>query len=72
MKAVFDRISRDHHVATLDVSSTEADEIAAEVYNYAAPRCMSRDVEVVVDLDDMAGTIFCGFQVGGSFKLIPE
>jgi hypothetical protein len=66
--ATFDRISRNHNVAPLTVSG-DADAIAEQIYRYAKPKVASRDVEVVVDLEEMKGHIFCGMQVGGSFTL---
>jgi hypothetical protein len=81
--AEFDRISRDHKVPPLTVDVDEgnpakgrhpspeqmADQIAEQVYRYAYPRTISRGIEVVVDLDTMAGTIFAGLHVAGSFTL---
>jgi len=67
-RATFDRISRDHHVASLEVQG-DADAIAEQIFRYAKPRVASRDITVVVDLGKMVGTIFCGFHVGGSFTL---
>lgn len=69
--AHFDRISRNHDVPDLAVSG-DADNIAEHVYHYARPRVASQDLEVVVDLEDRSGTIFCGMQVGGSFTLTPD
>lgn len=66
--ATFDRISRNHDVAPLAVSG-DAEDIAEQVYRYARDKVVSQDLEVVVDLGELRGTIFCGFHVGGSFTL---
>ena len=68
--AKFDRISRNHNVAPLAVHG-DADAIAEQIYRYAKPKVVSRDVEIVVDLEKLSGTIFCGFHVVGSFTLEP-
>lgn len=69
-RATFDRISRNHDVPPLNVAG-DADSIAEQVWRYAKGKVASRDVDVVVDLEAMRGTIFCGVQVGGSFTLEP-
>ena len=66
--AKFDRISRNHNVEPLNVAGTP-DAIAEQVWNYARPKCASRDIEVCVDMERMTGTIFAGFHVAGSFTL---
>lgn len=69
-RAKFDRISRNHNVPDLSVDGS-AQNIAEQVYRYAKPKVASRDVEVIVDLEALKGTIYCGMQVGGSFTLEP-
>ena len=69
--ATFDRISRNHDVPPLNVAG-DAEDIAEQVFNYARPRCLSRDVSVGVDLDKLTGTIFAGMHVAGSFTLEPR
>jgi len=71
MLAKFDRISRNHDVPDLAVSG-DAQAIAEQVYRYAKPKVASKDVEVVVDLAESRGTIYCGMQVGGSFVLMSD
>jgi hypothetical protein len=65
----FDRIGRSRDVAPLECDATCADELAEQVYRYARPHLLSRDVNVVVDLTAAKGEIFCGFQSGGSFSI---
>jgi hypothetical protein len=65
----FDRIGRTHDVAPLDVSAVDADALAESIYRYARPHLRSRDVEVVVDLEAMRGSILCGFHSGGRFTV---
>jgi hypothetical protein len=65
----FDRIGRNHHVPPLHRDAADADELAEAIYRYARPHLMSRDVEVVVDLDKMTGHILCGFNSGGTFAI---
>lgn len=65
----FNRIGRTHDVLDLAVATTNPDEIAGLVYRYARPMLRSRDVEVVVNLETMRGSIFCGFNNGGTFTL---
>jgi hypothetical protein len=66
----FERIGRNHYVPPLDVIADHPDEIAFAVYNYARPRLASTDVEVVADLEEMSGTIYVGFHVGGRFTIM--
>jgi hypothetical protein len=66
--AKFDRISRNHEVAPLVVHG-DADAIAEQIYRYARPKCASRNIEVMADLEELKGTIFAGFHVAGSFTL---
>lgn len=69
--ATFDRISRDHDVPPLEVCGVDADELALGVYDYARRRCLSRDIEVVVNLTELRGTIYAGMHTAGSFVLAP-
>lgn len=68
----FDRIGRKHEVKPLTVEADTADELAAVIFRYARPHLMSADVDVVVDLEKGCGTIFAGFQTGGSFTITPK
>jgi len=77
--AVFDRVGRTHDVAPLKVAvpnhlldqddGAAADFIAESVHQYVRRKLVSRDVEVIVDLDNRRGQIFCGFQDGGTFTI---
>lgn len=69
VRVTFARIGRNRAVPPLDVKAADADDLAEQIHRYARPHLLSRDVEVVVDLAEMRGTIFCGFQSGGSFTL---
>lgn len=81
----FDRIGRSRNVAPMTVQVEDADKASPEdiadglaevIYKYARPHLRSRDVEVVVDLDDLEGPgkgyIFCGFNNGGTFTVAVE
>lgn len=65
----FDRIGRNHDVAPLQATADDADELAEAIYRYSRPHLSSRDVEVVVDLEQSRGSIFCGFNSGGRFTI---
>jgi hypothetical protein len=64
----FDRISRNHNVPPLNVAGGPQ-AIAEQIWDYARPKCGSRDIDVIVDMEAMAGTIYAGFHVAGSFTL---
>jgi hypothetical protein len=66
--AVFDRISRNHDVPPLKVTGGP-NAIAEQVWEYARPKCASRDIDVAVDMEAMAGTIYAGWHVAGTFTL---
>jgi hypothetical protein len=68
-RLTFDRIGRDSNIDPLDVEADSADEISFAVYNYARPRLRSSELEVVSNLTEGRGSIFCGFQGGGSFTI---
>jgi hypothetical protein len=66
----FARVGRNHSVRPLEITSSEdADYIAERIHRYARQYLASRDVEVMVDLDKMTGSIFCGFNSGGTFTI---
>jgi len=66
----FDRIGRSHDVKPLHCHGIDGpNHLAEAVYHYARPHLLSRDVDVVVDLGAMRGSIFCGVQSGGSFEI---
>lgn len=70
----FDRIGRNHNPDALEIDDVaepvDWDKIADVIYHHvrAKGRLASRDVEVIVG-NDNDGTIFCGMQVGGTFKI---
>jgi hypothetical protein len=69
----FDRIGRNHTVEPITVPATlTADDIAEHVYRHARPHLASRNVEVAVDLEHGHGTIFCGFNNGGTFTITAD
>lgn len=70
----FQRIGRTHDVPPLEVTSRAAavragDALAEAIYEYAWPHLASRDVQVMVDLDEGRGSILCGFNSGGRFQV---
>lgn len=67
--AKFERIGRNHHVADLEFEARNADEAAHEIWKYARVNMASRDVEVVVDLEEGTGMIYAGLHNGGSFTV---
>jgi hypothetical protein len=71
LRVTFDRIGRDHDAQPITVPDGDADGIAYHVLTYVRPRLASNGVEVAVHRDEMRGTIYCGFRVGGSFTLEP-
>lgn len=56
----FERVGRNHDVPPLTVEADDADEIAYHIYTYARRFLASRDVEVVVNLDALRGSINYG------------
>lgn len=68
VRVTFTRIGR-NSVPPLDTKATDAHDLAEQIHRYARPHLMSRDIEVVVDLADMRGSIFAGFNNGGAFTL---
>ena len=68
--ATFDRVGGNHGVAPLTVAGSP-DAIAEQIFNYVKPLMISRDVDVVVDVEARAGTIFAGFHLGGHITLEP-
>jgi hypothetical protein len=53
----------------LMVWAATADALAAEVHHDTRRYLMSRESEVLVDLERMRGEILCGFNSGGSFTI---
>jgi hypothetical protein len=65
----FDRVGRNHNVPDLLTECTHADDIADQVWHLARNLCGSRDLKVVVDLEEMKGRIFAGVQSAGKFTV---
>lgn len=70
MRISFERIGRNHNVEDLVIPGVEptehnADAIAEAVYLHARPHLMSRDVEVVVDVEGLTANIYAGFHAAG-------
>ena len=63
----FERIGRNHAVPPLAVAGDDAAEIAFHIYAYARKFLASRDVEVIVSLDELRGSI--NFGRFGTFTL---
>lgn len=74
-RVAFDRIGRtggrdgSEPPAPLTARVLTADHLADRIYDYARPYLRSRDVEVLVDLEEMRGSILCGFNTGGRFTI---
>jgi hypothetical protein len=74
-RITFDRIGRQggrdgsEPPAPLVARVLEADGLAARIYTYARPYLGSREVEVLVDLEAMRGSILCGWNNGGTFTI---
>jgi hypothetical protein len=56
----FERVGRNYDVPPLTVEGDNADEIAFHIYTYARKFLASRDVEVLVKLDELRGSINYG------------
>jgi hypothetical protein len=65
----FERIGRHHNVAPLVHRAADAGDLAAAIHRYARHFLLSGNVEVVVNLVRLSGSIMCGFSNGGSFAL---
>ncbi|GAA4059719.1 hypothetical protein [Actinomadura miaoliensis] len=74
-RVTFDRIGRTggrngtEPPAPLVARVLSADGLAERIYEYARPHLRSRDVEVVVDLEELRGSILCGWNNGGTFTI---
>jgi hypothetical protein len=64
----FDRIGRDKQPPVMEVTAPDHFAVLDQIYKFARPRLRSNDIDVCVD-DDGTGTIFCGAQVGATFKV---
>lgn len=64
------RIGRSHDVAPFEVHADSADGLAEAIYSSAQKRLGSREVEVVVDLEEARGHVAVGgFRIVGRFTL---
>lgn len=70
-RVIFDRIGRSRDVAPLEmeIDVNGPNHLAELIHQYARPHLLSRDVEVVVDLEQGKGWIICGFNNGGTFTI---
>lgn len=68
----FERVGRHRDLPPLTVRARDGDHLAQEIYRYVRPSLMSRDVEIVVDVETGEGNIFCGFNNGGTFTVVAE
>lgn len=63
----FDRVGRTANPDPMVFESvTDPDELAALIVESVKPMLLSRNIEAVVDLDEMRGSVFAGFQAVGS------
>jgi hypothetical protein len=65
----FDRIGRTRPERPVAFDVDGADDLAAAIWKHARPHLGSRDVEVVVDLDESRGGIYAGFRPVGPFTI---
>jgi len=74
-KVVYERVGRrggrdgSPAPAPLTVWAMSADSLAEHIAKDTRRYLMSRETEVVVDLENMRGHIFAGFQTAGTFQL---
>lgn len=66
----FDRIGRNHDVPPATFEDTEPDDLPERIYQYGRRHLGSRDVDVIVDLDEMTGRFVAGVRNGGDFTLV--
>lgn len=76
-RCTFDRIGRNHNVPPLDVphvteSESDDDALLEAVYRTARRHCGSREVEVLVNAEEMRGIIIVGYgRPAGNFTITP-
>jgi len=69
-RVTFERIGRNHDVEPMTFEEVDdADELAALVFQRSRRYLLSREVDVVVDLEEMTGRIYTGFRPAGSFTI---
>lgn len=69
-RCTFDRISRDHNVGAQEFSADDAQGLAEALYNFVRQHCLSRDVEVVTNLEEGKGRVIVGgFRPAGEFTI---
>lgn len=66
-KVTFSRLGRGAPPEPFTVSSenSDPDELASHIFTVARKRLISRDVEVVVDVEDLSVRVYAGFQNAG-------
>lgn len=70
----FDRIGRSHDVSPLKVTGDLGEERTAQdvcgmICREARKHCISRNIEVDVDFEEMRGCIYAGMRQVGSFRI---
>ena len=65
----FERIGRRYDIADLVVITDDVDDLSAQIYAYARPYLGSRDIDVILDLENHKGYIFCGMRTGSQFTV---
>ncbi|MGW1497522.1 hypothetical protein ACWCQW_02840 [Streptomyces mirabilis] len=74
-KVVYERVGRrggrdgSPPPAPFNVWAVSADSLAEHIAKDTRGYLLSRETEVVVDLENMRGSIFAGFQMAGTFQL---
>lgn len=65
----FDRIGRTRPERPVAFDAEDGDALAWAIHKHVRPHLGSREVSVVVDLDDMRGGIYAGFRPVGPFTI---
>lgn len=68
----FERIGRNRNPSELWATVANPQDLAAQIYRHARPHLGSKDMEVAVDREAMAGEILCGLRSGGRFTLAEQ
>jgi hypothetical protein len=68
-RVTFNRVGRNRSVASVTATVDGANHLAEVIHQHVRPHLMSRDVEVVVDLDKGTGMVLAGFRNGGTFTV---
>ncbi|MDH2424831.1 hypothetical protein [Sphaerisporangium sp. TRM90804] len=68
-RVTYDRVGRRRDIPPLVVVAAGADHLSDLVWNDVRKYVLSEDLDVVVDLEAMTGSILCGFSLGGRFTI---